>query len=138
MTPARSGLRFDRDPVCKVGRAALSVNSPTRVGDGVSSLAGWADALRPPRRVLPLETITCATRAGVEIMGRGHEIGTFEPGKPADILISSGRVGSPRPEERPDRRTGLQVSLRIRPSSGPARYDDSRPPLPSICRMESA
>ncbi len=38
----------------------------------------------------PLETITCATRTGAEIMGRDHEIGTVEPGKLADILIVDG------------------------------------------------
>ncbi len=40
----------------------------------------------------PLETITCATRTGAEIMGRGHEFGTVEPGKLADILIVDGDV----------------------------------------------
>ena len=29
----------------------------------------------------PLETITCATKTGAEIMGRGHEIGTLEAGQ---------------------------------------------------------
>src|SRR5436190_12722445 len=29
----------------------------------------------------PMETITCATRTGAEILGRGHEIGTLEAGK---------------------------------------------------------
>ena len=40
----------------------------------------------------PLETITCATRTGAEIMGRGHEFGTIEPGKLADILVVDGDV----------------------------------------------
>ena len=40
----------------------------------------------------PLETITCATKTGAEIMGRGHEFGTLEPGKLADILIVDGDV----------------------------------------------
>lgn len=40
----------------------------------------------------PLETITCATRTGAEIMGLGHEIGTVEPGKLADLLIVDGDV----------------------------------------------
>jgi imidazolonepropionase-like amidohydrolase len=40
----------------------------------------------------PLETITCATRTGAEIMGRGHELGTVEPGKLADILVIEGDV----------------------------------------------
>ena len=40
----------------------------------------------------PLETITCATKTGAEIMGRGHEFGTVEPGKLADILIVDGDV----------------------------------------------
>ena len=40
----------------------------------------------------PLETITCATRTGAEIMGRGHEFGTVEPGKLADLLIVDGDV----------------------------------------------
>src|SRR5947209_12525280 len=40
----------------------------------------------------PLETLTCATKTGAEIMGRGHEIGTVEPGKLADLLVVSGDV----------------------------------------------
>lgn len=40
----------------------------------------------------PLETITCATKTGAEILGRGHEIGTLEPGKLADVLVVDGDV----------------------------------------------
>jgi imidazolonepropionase-like amidohydrolase len=40
----------------------------------------------------PLEVITCATRAGAEIMGRGNEIGTLEPGKLGDVLVVDGDV----------------------------------------------
>ena len=40
----------------------------------------------------PLETITCATKTGAEIMGRGDEFGTLEPGKLADVLVVDGDV----------------------------------------------
>ena len=40
----------------------------------------------------PLETITCATKTGAEIMGRADEFGTVEPGKLADVLIVDGDV----------------------------------------------
>lgn len=40
----------------------------------------------------PLETITCATKTGAEIIGRGDEFGTLEPGKLADILVVAGDV----------------------------------------------
>ena len=40
----------------------------------------------------PLEVIGCATRTGAEIMGRGHEFGTLEPGKLADVLVVDGNV----------------------------------------------
>jgi imidazolonepropionase-like amidohydrolase len=40
----------------------------------------------------PLETITCATKTGAEIMGRGQEIGTVEAGKLADLLLVDGDV----------------------------------------------
>jgi imidazolonepropionase-like amidohydrolase len=40
----------------------------------------------------PLETITCATRTGAEIMGREAEFGTVEAGKLADLLIVDGDV----------------------------------------------
>ncbi len=40
----------------------------------------------------PLETIRCATRTGAEIMGRGDEFGTLEPGKLADVLVVDGDV----------------------------------------------
>jgi imidazolonepropionase-like amidohydrolase len=39
-----------------------------------------------------LETITCATKTGAEIMGRAHEFGTLEPGKLADVLVVDGDV----------------------------------------------
>lgn len=35
----------------------------------------------------PLETITAATKTGADMIGRGEEFGTLEPGKSADILI---------------------------------------------------
>lgn len=40
----------------------------------------------------PLETIKCATKNGAEIMGRGHEFGTLEKGKLADVLVVDGDV----------------------------------------------
>jgi imidazolonepropionase-like amidohydrolase len=40
----------------------------------------------------PLETITCATRTGAEIVGRSDELGTLEPGKLADVLVVDGDV----------------------------------------------
>lgn len=40
----------------------------------------------------PLETITCATKTGAEIMGRGDEFGTLEPDKFADVLVVDGDV----------------------------------------------
>jgi imidazolonepropionase-like amidohydrolase len=39
-----------------------------------------------------LETITCATKTGAEIMGRGNEFGTLEVGKLADVLVVDGDV----------------------------------------------
>ncbi|MBA4067951.1 MAG: amidohydrolase family protein [Isosphaera sp.] len=40
----------------------------------------------------PLEVVTCATRTGAEILGRGHELGTLEAGKLADVLVVDGDV----------------------------------------------
>src|SRR5262249_44803354 len=40
----------------------------------------------------PLETITCATKTGAEIMGRDQEFGTVAPGKLADLLVVDGDV----------------------------------------------
>lgn len=42
----------------------------------------------------PLEVITCATKTGAEIMGRGDEFGTLEQGKLADVLVVDGDVGA--------------------------------------------
>jgi imidazolonepropionase-like amidohydrolase len=39
-----------------------------------------------------METLTCATKTGSEILGRDHELGTLETGKLADILIVDGDV----------------------------------------------
>jgi imidazolonepropionase-like amidohydrolase len=35
----------------------------------------------------PLEVLTCATRTGAEILGRGHELGTLETGKLGDVVV---------------------------------------------------
>ena len=40
----------------------------------------------------PLQTIMCATKTGAEILGRGHELGTLDVGKLADVLIVDGDV----------------------------------------------
>jgi imidazolonepropionase-like amidohydrolase len=40
----------------------------------------------------PMEVITCATKTGAEIMARGHEFGTLEAGKLADVLVVDGDV----------------------------------------------
>lgn len=40
----------------------------------------------------PLETLKCATKHGAEIMGRGAQLGTLEPGKLADVLVVAGDV----------------------------------------------
>ena len=40
----------------------------------------------------PLQTISCATKTGAEILGRGHELGTLEPGKLGDVLVVTGDV----------------------------------------------
>lgn len=40
----------------------------------------------------PLEVITCATKTGAEIMGRGDEFGTLQKGKLADLLVVDGDV----------------------------------------------
>jgi imidazolonepropionase-like amidohydrolase len=42
----------------------------------------------------PLETIKCATKTGAEILGRGHELGTLEVGKLADVLVVDGDVAA--------------------------------------------
>jgi imidazolonepropionase-like amidohydrolase len=42
----------------------------------------------------PLEVITCATKTGAEIMGRGAEFGTLEKGKLADVLVVDGNVAA--------------------------------------------
>jgi imidazolonepropionase-like amidohydrolase len=39
-----------------------------------------------------LDTIKCATKTGAEILGRGHELGTVEAGKLADVLVVDGDV----------------------------------------------
>ena len=38
------------------------------------------------------DTLKCATKTGAEIMGRGHDLGTLEPGKLADVLVVAGDV----------------------------------------------
>lgn len=40
----------------------------------------------------PLEVLTCATKTGAEILGRGDELGTLEAGKLADVLVVDGDV----------------------------------------------
>ena len=40
----------------------------------------------------PMQTLLCATKTGAEILGRGHELGTLEAGKLADVLVVDGDV----------------------------------------------
>jgi imidazolonepropionase-like amidohydrolase len=40
----------------------------------------------------PLDVVKCATKTGAEILGRGDELGTLEPGKLADVLVVDGNV----------------------------------------------
>ncbi len=40
----------------------------------------------------PLQTITCATKTGAEILGRGDDFGTLEKGKLGDVLVVDGDV----------------------------------------------
>lgn len=40
----------------------------------------------------PLETLSCATKTGAEILGREKEVGTLEAGKLADVLVVDGDV----------------------------------------------
>lgn len=42
----------------------------------------------------PLQVLTCATKTGAEILGRGDELGTVEPGKLADLLVVDGDVAA--------------------------------------------
>ncbi len=54
---------------------------------------GTGDPVIPDAAVLIEDgKITCATKTGAEIMGRGDELGTIEPGKLADLLIVDGDV----------------------------------------------
>jgi imidazolonepropionase-like amidohydrolase len=57
-------------------------------GDYARELAFFVDYVG----LKPLDVITCATRTGAEIMGRGAEFGTLSPGKLADLLIVDGDV----------------------------------------------
>ena len=38
----------------------------------------------------PLEAISAATKTGAEVVGRGRDLGTIEPGKLADIIVVNG------------------------------------------------
>ena len=38
----------------------------------------------------PIQVISAATKNNAEIVGRGDELGTIEPGKLADILVVNG------------------------------------------------
>ncbi len=40
----------------------------------------------------PMEVVTCATKNGADIMGRGEEFGTVQAGKLADVLVVDGDV----------------------------------------------
>lgn len=57
-------------------------------GDYAKELAFFVDYVG----LSPVDVITCATRTGAEILGRGDEVGTLEPGKLADLLVVDGDV----------------------------------------------
>src|SRR5262245_6521435 len=80
LTAARRLHRFDRRPVCKVGRTALSVNSPTH---GPSRL---------PTR--DCEAPTMKTARGVTLIANGRLVdGTGAAAVPdAAVLVRDGRI----------------------------------------------
>lgn len=57
-------------------------------GDYAKELAFFVDYVG----FTPIEVITCATKTGAEILGRGDELGTLHAGKLADVLIVDGDV----------------------------------------------
>jgi imidazolonepropionase-like amidohydrolase len=38
----------------------------------------------------PMRAISAATRENARILGRGHDLGTIEPGKLADLIVVDG------------------------------------------------
>jgi imidazolonepropionase-like amidohydrolase len=78
----------------------------------------------------PLVVLTCATKTGAEIMGRGHEIGTVEPGKLADILVVDGDVLRDIAILE-DRRTFIAVM-----QGGVVKAGRLAPPFPTIVSRE--
>ena len=38
----------------------------------------------------PIEAISAATKTGAEVLGRGRDLGTIEPGKLADVIVVRG------------------------------------------------
>ena len=75
-----------RRPAGHGRRLRLRLEPARRLRQGADVLRQATSASRP------LETITCATKTGAEIMGREDEIGTLEPGKLADVLVVDGDV----------------------------------------------
>lgn len=57
-------------------------------GDYAKELAFFVDYVG----FTPIEVLTCATKTGAEILGRGGELGTLAAGKLADLLIVDGDV----------------------------------------------
>ena len=77
------------------------IESGGRVGMGGDYGFGWNPHGQYARELsffvnyvgfTPLQTLTCATKTGAEILGRDHELGTLETGKLADILVVDGDV----------------------------------------------
>ena len=78
----------------------------------------------------PLEVITCATKTGAEIMGRGDEFGTLEKGKLADVLVVEGDVTADI-SILEDRKRFLAVL-----QGGVIKAGQLAPPFPTVVKRE--
>ena len=91
----------------------FSVMRAAAVTQGVLELNGamdWADALRP------LDWLRMATLGGAHALGMGHEIGSLEAGKDADLILVDPRYTAPLPgDAQPTDAEDLMSRLIFRP-----------------------
>jgi imidazolonepropionase-like amidohydrolase len=95
--PRWQKMRRDIEETCRMLPEASAAGVKLVLGDDYGAVqiphgeyAKELEAYVKQAGVAPLEVIRWATKNGAELMGRGHELGTVQEGKLADLLVVDG------------------------------------------------
>ena len=92
VTNAASALEYNtvgfRNAVDAGAKIAMGSDAGTPLNDHGRT---WRELIFMVKNGMsPMQALVAATRGGAELLGMGHDIGTLEPGKAADLVVVSG------------------------------------------------